>query len=172
MRIGILSDSHHKTDLTKNAIEFLKQKDVEFLIHGGDLCLEENLVLLKSSGINYISVFGNNDKSLQGLATKYKIRMEPYHFKLQDLKIKLMHLPMYLNNDGADLVIYGHTHIFECDLKDKTLFINPGEICGRESGECQFVLLDVKQNKYLVQYYYKKIEDKEFKKQEFEYERK
>ncbi len=43
MKIGILSDSHLKSDYTKEVIDFLKEIDSEYLVHAGDLCIEKNL---------------------------------------------------------------------------------------------------------------------------------
>ena len=62
MKIGILSDSHLKSDYTKEVIDFLKEIDSDYLVHAGDLCLEKNLEYLEESGLKYIAVFGNNDR--------------------------------------------------------------------------------------------------------------
>lgn len=171
MKIGILSDSHHKVGYTKEVIEFLKQKGSQYLIHAGDLCIEENLKLLENSGLIYVSVFGNNDYSLISLSNKYKIKQEPYYFKIKDIKFKLMHLPYHLSPD-VDVVIFGHTHRFECEYKNETLFINPGEVCAREKPLIECVFLEIKENEYIITYYFKNIEENLFKKEEFIYERK
>jgi putative phosphoesterase len=127
MKIGILSDSHLKSDYTEDVIEFLKNEGCEYLIHAGDLCIEKNLEHLENSGLKYIAVFGNNDRNLFELSSKYNIKQEPYYFKIKEIKFKLMHLPYHLTPD-ADVVIFGHTHIFENDYKNNTLFVNPGEV--------------------------------------------
>lgn len=170
MKIGILSDSHTKTDYTKEVIDFLKSKGARYLIHAGDLVLEDNLKLLEDSKLKYISVFGNNDKSLLSLYPKYFIKKEPYYFKIEDIKFKLMHLPYYLNPD-AHIIIYGHTHKFECEYKNKTLFINPGEVCAREKPIIECVFIEIKENEYIISYYFKNINEKNFKKEERIYER-
>ena len=170
MKIGILSDSHFKSDYTKDVIDFLKDKGSEYLIHAGDLCIEENLKLLKESGLKYISVFGNNDSNLFSLANKYNIKQEPYHFKIKDIKFKLMHMPFYLHGD-SDIVIFGHTHIFESDYKNKTLFVNPGEVCAREKPRIECVFLEINENEYIISYYFKNINKEFFEKEEYRYER-
>lgn len=171
MKIAVLSDSHTKVDFTKEAIDFLKSKGAQYLIHAGDLCLRENLELLKSSSLPYVCVYGNNDNSLVHLSNEFKIETEPYHFKIKDIKFKLMHLPFYLNGD-SDVVIYGHTHIFESDYKGGTLFLNPGEICAREKPLIECVLLEINPNEYIINYYSRNINEKEFLKKEIKYERK
>ena len=163
MKIGILSDSHLKGDFTKEVIDFLKEINSEYLVHAGDLCIEKNLELLESSGLKYVCVFGNNDRNLFSLATKYNI-------KTKDIKFKLMHLPYYMTPD-SDVVIFGHTHMFECEYKNKTLFINPGEVCAREKPLIECVQLEIKENEYIITRYFKNIKNTKFEKEEYIYER-
>ena len=95
MNIGILSDSHLKSDYTKDVIDFLKKEDCQYFVHAGDLCIEKNLQLLEESNLSYVAVFGNNDRSLLSLASKYNIKNEPYYFKIKDIKFKLT--PLFLS---------------------------------------------------------------------------
>ena len=170
MKIGILSESHFKSDYTKEVIDLLKAQKCEYLVHAGDLCIEKNLQLLKESKLPYVSVFGNNDTSLFPLANKYIIKQEPYYFKIKENKFKLMHMPYHLSPD-SDIVIFGHTHIFECEYKNKTLFINPGEVCAREKPHIECALLEIKQNEYIISHYFKNINKKTYEKKEYKYER-
>jgi|TARA_R110002033_G_scaffold9971_4_gene32746 putative phosphoesterase len=171
LKVAVLSDSHNKVDFTKEAIDFLKLQGAQYLVHAGDLCLKENLELLKESSLPYVCVYGNNDNSLVYLSNEYKIENEPYLFKIEDIKFKLMHLPFYLNGD-SDVVIFGHTHIFESEYKEGTLFLNPGEICAREKPLSECVLLEINPNEYIINYYSRNINEKEFLKEEIRYERK
>ena len=170
MKIGILSDSHLKSDYTKEVIDFLKSLNCEYLIHAGDLCIEKNLEHLENSGLKYIAVFGNNDRNLFELSSKYNIKQEPYYFKIKETKFKLMHLPYYLTPD-TDIVVFGHTHIFEKDYKNNTLFVNPGEVCAREKPLIECVQLEIKENEYIIRRYFKKINENLFQKEEYNYER-
>lgn len=170
MKIGILSDSHLKSDYTREVIDFLKEINSEYLVHAGDLCIEKNLQLLEESQLKYVAVFGNNDRNLLQLSSKYNIKSEPYYFQIKDIKFKLMHLPYYLTPD-SDVVIFGHTHIFEQDYKNTTLFVNPGEVCAREKPLIECVQLEIKENEYIISRYFKKINEKNFKKEEYIYER-
>ncbi len=170
MRLGILSDSHTKVEYQKEAITRLKEFDISYLIHAGDLCVEENLEALENSGLPYISVFGNNDYSLLGVAHKYNIKKEPYYFKIKDTTFKLMHLPFYMSGD-SDIVISGHTHIFEQEFINETLFINPGEVCAREKPLIECVVLEIKENKYIITYNYKDINLDKWETKKFEYEK-
>ena len=92
MKIGILSDSHHKSDYTREVIDFLKELNCEYLIHAGDLCIENNLELLEESKLKYIAVFGNNDRNLIDLSSKYNIKQEPYYFQIKNLNLCICHI--------------------------------------------------------------------------------
>jgi putative phosphoesterase len=154
MKIAIMSDSHRKTTLTKEAIEHLIKKGAKYLIHAGDLEIKENLDLLKNSGIIYVSVFGNNDYNLIQYQNDYKIYKEPYYFTIKDIKFKLMHIPNYMTPE-SDIIIFGHTHIFEHQYLNDTLYLNPGELCAREKNLTECVLLDISDTKYTIEYNYK-----------------
>ena len=170
MNIGILSDSHLKRDYTKDVIDFLKNEDCQYLVHAGDLCIEKNLQLLEESNLSYVAVFGNNDRSLLSLASKYNIKNEPYYFKIKDIKFKLMHLPYHMTPD-CDVLIFGHTHKFESDYKNKTLFLNPGEVCAREKPLIECMKLQINENEYIITRYYRNINEENFKKEEIIYEK-
>lgn len=170
MNIGILSDSHLKSDYTKDVIDFLKNEDCQYLVHAGDLCIEKNLQLLEESNLSYVAVFGNNDRSLLSLASKYNIKNEPYYFKIKDIKFKLMHLPYHMTPD-CDVLIFGHTHKFESDYKNKTLFLNPGEVCAREKPLIECMKLQINENEYIITRYYRNINEENFKKEEIIYEK-
>ena len=170
IQIAILSDSHKKPALTEQAINMLKEKGAKYLIHAGDLELVENLELLKNSSLPYVCVFGNNDYHLVEYANKYKIEQEPYYFKIQDLKFKLMHIPNYLTPD-TDIVIFGHTHSFYSEYKNNTLFINPGEVCARNKNLTECAYLEITEDKYKLSYNYKSLTDTTWQEKTFEYTR-
>ena len=157
MKIGILSDSHKQSDFQKIALDKLIQEGVQYILHSGDLEIEENLKMLNDTKLPYVAVFGNNDKKLITLSNQYNIKQEPYYFKIKELKIKIMHMPYYMTPD-TDLVIYGHTHQFSYEKIRNTLFINPGEICAREKNISECVLLEVSENNWNIKRLYRNIE--------------
>ncbi|MDD2357026.1 MAG: YfcE family phosphodiesterase [Thiovulaceae bacterium] len=170
MKIGILSDTHKKIKLAQKAISHLIKNGAEFLIHAGDIVEPEVLELLKNSGVKYVAVYGNNDAHLASLHNNYNLVQEPYYFKLANTKFKLMHLPFYMNPD-ADVIIFGHTHIFECDFKNNTLFLNPGETCARNKALTEFAMLEVETNNYKVSYFSKDPKEDAFNESHFFFER-
>ena len=98
MKIAILSDSHRKTGLTIDALEMLKEKGARYLIHAGDLEIEENLKALKDSNLTYVSVFGNNDHDLVQYQHKYNIKKRTLLF--QDKRYQLQAYAPALLPDG------------------------------------------------------------------------
>lgn len=169
-KIMIMSDSHSRVDLTQNAINFAVSQKCEYIIHAGDICKEENLKIIHNSGLKYIIVYGNNDFNLMQFGDIYDIKQEPYHFKLFGLNFKLMHLPFYLNGD-ADVIIYGHTHVFEASIYSNTLIINPGEVCAREKPLSEFLILNISKNRFVVEKYSTNIHTNEFKKEIMEFKK-
>jgi len=170
MKIAIISDSHTKVALTGEAIEFLKEQEAQYLIHAGDLVDEDNLKLLKNSKLPYVCVFGNNDYNLLEVSSEYNIHKEPYNFKIKDTSFTLMHMPYYMNSN-SDVVLFGHTHMFEHEYKNKTLFLNPGEICAREKPLSECVLLEINENEYIINYYFKNVDSKKYEREEFRYDK-
>ena len=171
MKIAVLSDSHFKVEYTKEVLAFLKQKGASYVIHAGDLQIESNLIALEENKLPYVSVFGNNDYPLKDIAHKYCIKTEPYNFKIKDITFKLMHMPYYMSAD-ANVVISGHTHIYECEYVNNTLFLNPGEVCAREKPQIECVLLEVTDDAYIVTKYTRNINENNFEEERKEYERK
>jgi hypothetical protein len=152
MKIGILSDTHSKVTKAKKALDFLIENGAEFIIHAGDIVEYETLELLAHCGKRYIAVYGNNDAHLIHHQNNYNLVQEPYYFKLADTTFKLMHLPFYMTPD-AEVIIFGHTHQFEVGMKNATLYINPGEVCARNKPLSETVLLEVKPDEFIVNYY-------------------
>lgn len=168
MKFAILSDSHRKPHLMEDAIEHLKSLGATIIIHAGDLEIQENLDLLKNSGLIYTSVFGNNDMGLLQFQSEYNINKEPYYFKAGDTKFKLMHLPYYMTPD-SDVVIFGHTHNFEVKYENETLFLNPGEVCARNKPVTECAMLEIKEDKYIIDYYFKSPQEKDWNTKKYEF---
>ncbi len=170
MKIGVLSDTHTKVKKSQQTVDMLISNGAEFLIHAGDIGTVDTLEQLKNSGVRYVAVYGNNDAHLHSVHNKYNLVQEPHYFKLANTKFKMMHLPFYMNAD-AEVVIFGHTHMFECDFKNGTLFLNPGETCARNKDLSESAMLEVSDEEFKVTYYTKKSKDKNYNEQHFSFER-
>jgi hypothetical protein len=154
MKIGIMSDSHKDTRHTARLIEHLMQNGAQYLIHAGDFEEVENLRLLHDAGLPYVSVFGNNDHRLVPYQNRFCIYPEPHYFTIGTLRFKLMHRPVYLAKEEADIVVYGHTHQVNIKYNDGLLLLNPGELCARETDRHEALLLEVSKERYLVTHFF------------------
>jgi putative phosphoesterase len=170
MKIGILSDTHKKEKKAKKAIEFLVKNGVQYLIHAGDIVKLEVLDMLEETGLPYKAVLGNNDYHLVDVMHKYNLYKEPHYFKIEDTSFKLMHIPFYMSAD-VDVVVYGHTHCYECKKPGKSLYLNSGEVCARDTGKSEIMILEITESEYKNTYYYRKSGEKEWISKEFKFER-
>jgi len=169
-KIAIISDSHGKREYLKLVLNELRNQNVQYILHAGDICKGEDLELIHNMKVPYTSVFGNNDNHLLSLSNHYNIKKEPSYFKINDTTFKMMHLPFYMTPD-SDVVVYGHTHIFEHSFNGKTLFINPGEVCAREKQKIEFVILEISDKRYKILYNYFTKDDLVLHKEEYIYEK-
>lgn len=170
MKIGVLSDVHKRGELQLEAIEVLQKNGAEFFIHAGDFSQLANIEALHQNTPRYCAVFGNNDMHLVHEANGFEIYKEPHYFKLADTTFKLMHLPFYLSGD-VDVVVFGHTHAFECEKKGNTLFLNPGEVCARNKPLSEYAMLEIKPKSYEVTYFFKNLHTNDLHIKEFSYDK-
>ena len=170
MKIGIISDTHTKFKKAQKALTMLLENGAEFIVHAGDIVEVETLELLKNCGKRYVAVYGNNDAHLVSYHNDYNLVQEPYYFKLADTKFKLMHLPFYMTPD-ADVILFGHTHQFESEFNNETLFLNPGEVCARNKPISECAMLDVSEDSFLVTHFFQEKKSDNFSTQIYSYER-
>ncbi|MCK9161662.1 MAG: metallophosphoesterase family protein [Arcobacteraceae bacterium] len=170
IKIGVISDSHLKLDYFSLVLSKLKEENVDYILHAGDICDKRALDLLSSLDIPYRVVFGNNDYHLIEESHNYNITKEPSYFKINNTTFKMMHLPYYMSAD-SDVVIFGHTHIFEHLYNGKTLYLNPGEVCARQKPKIEFVILYIDEKTYKICYHYYNKEDLSLYKKEIIYEK-
>ena len=170
MKIGIISDTHKKVSKAKKAIDFLLHEGAEFFIHAGDIVEVQTLEYLKNSQKRYVAVYGNNDAHLTPWHERYNLVQEPHYFKLANTTFKLMHMPFYLTND-VEVVIFGHTHKFEIEYNNKTLYLNPGEVCARNKDLSESVLLDISDDRFDINYYTRKPKEEFTLTKEFSFQR-
>lgn len=170
MKVGILSDTHKKIGRAKKVIDLLIDNGAEYLVHAGDICEVDVLHYMKEKNLPYIAVYGNNDAHMVEHHRAFNLVQEPHFFMIEDIKFKLMHLPYYMNAD-ADIILFGHTHTFECDYKHRTLFLNPGEACARNKPQSECALLEINDDKFTIHAFSRAVKTTEWKTQKISYER-
>lgn len=152
MKIAILSDSHDNIPNLRQAVEHCNTIGAGMLIHCGDLIspfmLDE---VARFSGTAHL-VYGNNvgDQHLISQACGTRFPAISHHGVLGvveagGLRIVFTHYPELarglLAKGGFDVVCCGHNHRYLVENNDESLFINPGELLGKDARP-SFAVLD------------------------------
>ncbi|AXV37468.1 MAG: YfcE family phosphodiesterase [Methanobacterium sp. BRmetb2] len=148
--IGIIADTHDNLKAIHQAVDFFNQKNVDLVIHAGDLIAPFTVNEFSRLKTNFLAVFGNNDGERDGLKKAYQNLCFLEDFKeinIENKRFGIIHgtnesIVDALTKSGKyDVIIRGHTH--KLNIKEgETLVINPGEACGYVTGEKTLVLLD------------------------------
>ena len=150
MRIGILSDSHGRTDITARAVAALEADGAEMLIYLGDV--ETESVIDELVGHSVRLVFGNCDWDLKGL-TLYARNMDVTidhpmgQLEIDEKRIVFTHghLDHCMNQalaENVDYLLHGHTHELRDERVGATRIINPGAL--HRAARYTAVILDPK----------------------------
>lgn len=133
MKIGLIADTHVPTVADRIPAEvFDVFKDVDMVLHAGDIQMARALDELESLGPVY-AARGNNDYFFEDP------RMQPVQMlKVNGLTIACIHVFEYphtawsyyhkqhFNREPVDVVVYGDTHVPEVVREDGLLMVNPG----------------------------------------------
>ncbi len=130
MKILIVSDTHRRNDNYMKLLELLKPLDM--VIHCGDTSGSE-YALTRAADCPVQIVVGNNDyfsslpRELLFSAGKYKIWVTHGHD--YGVSFGTERLKQAARERGADIVLYGHTHVPVIDRSSKDVVaVNPGSI--------------------------------------------
>lgn len=155
--VGILADSHDNMDALRQAVDVFTARNVDIVIHAGDLVAPFTARILKKLQCPLIITFGNNDGEIVGLRNVFngQIFDPPHKVMINNKKVVILHDPILLNelqaSDQFDVIIYGHLH--KVDIrKGKPIVINPGECCGWLYGKRTVAVWDtVKDNVEVIE---------------------
>lgn len=152
MLLGILSDTHGRTEMAQRAITLLLERGAEFLIHCGDVG-DDVLQLLPAGDSAF--VFGNNDYDVA------EMRRQAEEFCLNCLghggvvelggkKIGVAHgdqsrILAGLLAGGVDYLLTGHTHVAHDRRDGGARLINPGAL--HRASRKTVALLDLETDK-------------------------
>ena len=151
--IGIISDTHDNIEAIRKAVAFFNSKNVDLVLHAGDLVSPFTFKEFNKLNCKFYAVFGNNDGEKIALKERFKPLCELKDFlelEFRGLKICVYHgtfeeiVRALVDSRIYDVVIRGHTHQPKVEKFDKTLEINPGECCGYLTGKKTIAILDEK----------------------------
>lgn len=147
MKIVVISDTH---GYFNNCLEFLETADYDKVVHLGD-CVEdaEDISYIIEKELIYIA--GNNDYN----------SMAPFHrvIEISGIRVLLTHghlesvkrskykrlYEIAISND-IDIVLYGHTHIFDDFNYKGVRMLNPGSPTYPNNGVATIGLLEINED--------------------------
>ena len=145
MRIGVISDTHRKNFYIQKAVDKMINSDMIF--HLGDNVEDVNEIKKKFKG-EIISVKGNCDLSSNTISEKIVVcegkKIFITHGHNYAVKDGLLRLRYRALEVGADIVLYGHTHISKIDLEEGIFFINPGSTTFPRNGFNTIASIEIK----------------------------
>jgi putative phosphoesterase len=139
MLVGILSDSHGRFAATKAAVDALRAREAQYLIHCGDVGGEDILDLLAGEGQGAAFVFGNNDYERRELARHARsidvTCLESFGtVSLDGKSFAVTHgddvrfVRRVLQDQSSDYLLLGHTHLPRDERAGRVRVINPGAL--------------------------------------------
>ena len=134
--IGLVSDSHGEWLRTRKAMDLLRSKQCERILHMGDV--ETHEVLDALAGNCVTMVFGNCDYVSGLYDYAVSLGLDVQHpaglITIDEKRIAFLHgddnsqFQKFLNDDSIEVVVYGHTHEKRDDVVNNKRCINPGAL--------------------------------------------
>ncbi|MBT8358293.1 MAG: metallophosphoesterase [Deltaproteobacteria bacterium] len=143
MLIAVMSDSHDNIWNLRKALGIVKGKGAGMIIHCGDFVAPFMLKELEEPGIPVHGVFGNNDGD-QYLLTKFSLTVLSNitlygiigRVDIEGFTVGFTHQRAVADGLVAagnyNMVCFGHSHEYLLNKIGQTIYLNPGEIMGKE----------------------------------------
>ena len=153
MKIGVVSDTHNNLKNIEIIISLFNDIEVPMVIHTGDISNANTLEKFSKLNSELIGVYGNNDRNESGLKevaqkNNFQFQEPPRRLTLLDREIVIFHEPDSIDkfiseNKLINVVLYGHTHRYENNIRNGVLYFNPGESAGMQKGKNAIGILDL-----------------------------
>jgi putative phosphoesterase len=144
MLIAITGDTHGRIDGIRHHLQRLKP---DYLIHTGDY-YTDGKSLARGLGIGFTGVRGNCDTGRKGKLIEV-LELVGYSFCIlhghqHKVKHTLNHIYYYSLEIGAQVVVFGHTHVPCCEFQGGIYLLNPGSpSLPRIGQQGSFIMLEV-----------------------------
>lgn len=137
MRLGIVSDTHGHLAYTEQAVDALRERRPDVVLHCGDIGSPEVVGLFAEWPTHF--VFGNVDFEQARLRSVIEATGLTCHnrfgaLELDGRRIAFLHgddtqrLRDTIGGGEFDLVCHGHTHVADLYRQQTTLVLNPGAL--------------------------------------------
>lgn len=128
-RIIVISDTHRHMDYALRVLDNLSEYDM--IIHLGDYSADAARLERLYKNVTVVSVCGNNDFPSPSSPAEREIEIDGVKLFLthgHKYGVKFGYERIYLRalELGAQVVLFGHTHVPICEKEDRVLMLNPG----------------------------------------------
>jgi len=135
MRIGVVSDTHGKPEMFRQALKQMGR--IDLLIHAGDH-YRDAINMGQETGLKVVAVVGNCDWFVPG-PEEEELELEGFrilvtHGHNYGVKTDNSRLAARLREGKYDLIIYGHSHKPEISRLPEGYLLNPGSVSGPRGG--------------------------------------
>ncbi len=145
MKILVISDTHKNTTMLRKALD--THPEIEHVFHLGDLTDDVEQVKGDYPDKTFCCVCGNNDFGSQHAPTglcKLNGRTIYYtHGHLQRVHSNLSGLLAEAKRYGADIALFGHTHVAFSQEIDGVHLFNPGSASRPREGEKSYGIIEL-----------------------------
>ena len=153
MKIGVLSDTHDNLDNLLTVLETFRDRDVETVIHCGDLT--DFSMISHFSGFRLIYLIGNMDQATGTIKKRVENLREDnfaglvFQGKLDGIMVAATHshiegkVMALVQEKRFDWIFHGHTHQWRDETIRGTRIVNPGALGGLVRGPRSFCIVDL-----------------------------
>jgi putative phosphoesterase len=138
MKVGLLSDTHGRDDLVQPAAEQFESREVDALIHSGDVTRVRHIEAILELGIPVHLVYGNCDFNQDSFRqaeahTPLNAHGKSVLLKFEETLIGVTHghherLFDDLRAEEPDYIVHGHTHERRDEVQGGIRYVNPGAV--------------------------------------------
>lgn len=162
MKALVISDTHDNLQALEALISNKVMKQVDVIIHLGDIVSPFSLKMLLDTNKQLFGVFGNNDGDIDKLKEMCpKLTSQPLIKKLKDWTMILFHGFKEIETTRTviysiavkttdSIILYGHTHQPDLKVINNNLVMNPGTLSGYLAERKTFGILEIRDNGALV----------------------
>ncbi len=143
MKVGVVSDTHRNTGQLLDVADWLiDQHGIAALYHLGDDYADA--AVLAGRAVSIVQVPGiyhpgyyDGSIAAKAFESPLGVRMLLVHARERDVTKQDL--------AGTDVVLHGHTHVYELRMEQGRLFMNPGHLKGKinKHAPASFGLLDI-----------------------------
>lgn len=172
MKLLLMSDTHGQTKRLEQTIQ-RHEKEVDLILYAGDSELEDqDPIFQKIMGVAGNCDFPSEQKPKERVIKKEGETIFLSHGHQAQVNFGLLSLDLLAAEKGAQIVVYGHTHVpfVQYDEKSDRLIINPGslEFPRNLPPKASYAIVEVTPEQHKISWYSASGEEK----QTFTYTRK